>query len=64
MNYSKSLKNIFFQNNNIILEGKLNNKFDIMQEKASSLKKLYKKEKLENKSLTKWYKILIFNSYF
>ena len=56
----KNLNNLFliskkyiFKNNNIILEGKLNDEYKIMEKNALSLVKLYIKEKLEKKSLTK-----------
>ena len=46
-------KNYIFKNNNIILEGKLNDEYEIMEKNALSLVKLYIKEKLEKKPLTK-----------
>ena len=56
----KNLNNLFliskkyiFKNNNIILEGKLDDEYKIMEKNALSLVKLYIKEKLEKKSLTK-----------
>ena len=46
-------KNYIFKNNNKILGGELDDEYKIMNDKASSLVKLYIKEKLEKKSLTK-----------
>ena len=46
-------KQYLFKNNSLILEGKLNNKFNIMKDNAETPIKLYIKEKLENKSLTR-----------
>ena len=46
-------KNYIFKNNNKILGGELDDEYKIMNDKALSLVKLYIKEKLEKKSLTK-----------
>ena len=46
-------KNYIFKNNNKILGGELDDEYQIMNDKASSLVKLYIKEKLEKKPLTK-----------
>ena len=46
-------KQYVIKNNSLILEGKLDNEFNSMKENATSLIKLYIKEKLEKKSLTK-----------
>ena len=45
-------KQYLLRNNNLILEGKLDNEFISMRENAASLIKLYIKEKLEKKSLS------------
>lgn len=56
----KNLNKIFLKskeylakNNGLILEGKLNDEYEAMQKNAISLIKLYIKEKLEKKSLSK-----------
>lgn len=56
----KNLNKIFFKskqyllkNNSLILEGKLDNEFNLMRENANTLIQFYIKEKLEKKSLTK-----------
>ena len=46
-------KNYIFKNNNKILGGELDDEYKKMKDKALSLVKLYIKEKLEKKSLTK-----------
>ena len=46
-------KQYVLKNNSLILEGKLDNEFNSMKENATSLIKLYIKEKLEKNSLTK-----------
>ncbi len=46
-------KQYLLKNNSLILEGKLDNEFNTMRENAASLIKLYIKEKLEKKSLSK-----------
>ena len=46
-------KQYLLKNNSLILEGKLDNEFISMQKNATSLIKLYIKEKLEKKSLSK-----------
>ena len=46
-------KNYIFKNNNKILGGELDDEYKIMNDKALSLVKLYIKEKLEKKPLTK-----------
>ena len=51
-------KQYLVKNNSLILEGKLDNEFNSMRENATSLIKLYIKEKLEKKSLSKDEKIL------
>ena len=46
-------KQYILKNNSLILEGNLDNEFNSMKENATSLIKLYIKEKLEKQSLTK-----------
>ena len=46
-------KNYIFKNNNIILEGKLNDEYEIMEKNTNSLIKIYIKEKILKKHLTK-----------
>ena len=56
-------KQYILKNNNLILEGKLDNEFNSMKKNAASLIKLYIKEKLEKKSLTKEEKNLYIKLY-
>ena len=46
-------KEYLLKNNDLILEGKLDNEYNVMRKNAISLIKLYIKEKLEKKSLSK-----------
>ena len=46
-------KEYLLKNNNLILEGKLDNEYNVMRKNAISLIQLYIKEKLEKKSLSK-----------
>ena len=46
-------KEYLLKNNELILEGKMDNEFNVMRKNAISLIKLYIKEKLEKKSLSK-----------